>query len=53
LVDLARDADPASFRALAQKVGVPRDAITTLWTRTRRRLGGPVTARLDETDDEP
>jgi hypothetical protein len=43
LVDLARDADKAGFRALAQKVGIPRDATPTLWTRTRRRLGVPVT----------
>ena len=47
LVDLARGADKAGFRALAQKVGIPRDAITTLWTRTRRRLGVPVTALLE------
>jgi hypothetical protein len=45
LVDLARGGDRTGFRALAERVGIPTDAVATLWTLTRRRLGGPATGR--------
>src|SRR5262245_677154 len=44
LVDLARNANQAGFRALARQAGVPPTAIATVWTRTQRHLGVPVTA---------
>ena len=47
LVELARANDEAGFLDLAETVGLSREASTTLWARTRRRLGGPVTAPLE------
>ena len=47
LVDLARANDEAGFLVLAGTVGLSREAGTILWARTRRRLGVPVTARLE------
>ena len=47
LVDLARANDEAGFLVLAGTVGLSREASTTLWAQTRRRLGVPVTARLE------
>ena len=46
LVDLARANDEAGFLVLAGTVGLSREASTTLWAQTRRRLGVPVTARV-------
>jgi hypothetical protein len=47
LVDLARASDKAGFLDLAGTVGLSREASTTLWAQTRRRLGVPVTALLE------
>ena len=47
LVEMARANDEAGFLVLAGTVGLSREASTTLWARTRRRLGVPVTARLE------
>ena len=47
LVDLAWANDEAGFLVLAGTVGLSRKASATVWARTRRRLGVPVTARLD------
>jgi hypothetical protein len=46
LVDLARANDETGFHAFAGMVGLSREASTTLWAQTRRRLGVPVTARV-------
>ena len=46
-VDLARANDEAGFLVFAGTVGLSREASTTLWARTRQRLGAPVTARLE------
>ena len=47
LVDLARANDEAGFLVLAGTVGLSREASTTLWAQTQRRLGGPVTRLLE------
>jgi hypothetical protein len=47
LVDLARANDEAAFSNLARTVGLSREASTTLWAQTRRRLGVPVTKLLE------
>jgi hypothetical protein len=43
--DLARANDEPGFLVLAGTVGLSREASTTLWAQTRRRLNVPVTAR--------